>query len=108
MIETDNILETINMIRLYNLDIRTVTLALSLRDCISKDCGEVCDSIYNKIKKYAKNLVSYANELADEYSIPIINKRIAVTPISIIGESCKNPDYVDYLQRTIDWRMKHE
>ncbi len=105
MIETDNILETINMIRLYNLDIRTVTLALSLRDCISKDCGEVCDSIYNKIKKYAKNLVSYANELADEYSIPIINKRIAVTPISIIGESCKNPDYVE-IAKTLDAAAK--
>ena len=94
MIEENNILETINMIKLYNLDIRTVTLALSLRDCISEDCDKVCENIYSKIKKYAKNLVSYADELADEYSIPIINKRISVTPISIIGESCENPDYV--------------
>ena len=94
MIEESNILETINMIRLHNLDIRTVTLALSLRDCISEDVDRLCDNIYNKIKKYAKNLVEYADELADEYSIPIINKRIAVTPISLVGESCKNPDYV--------------
>ena len=94
MIEENNILETINMIKLYNLDIRTVTLALSLRDCISEDIDRLCDNIYTKIKKYAKNLVSYADELADEYSIPIINKRISVTPISIIGESCKNPNYV--------------
>lgn len=94
MIEEHNILETINMIKLYNLDIRTVTLALSLRDCLSEDIDNVCDNIYKKIKKYAKNLVSYADELADEYSIPIINKRISVTPISLIGESCKNPDYV--------------
>ena len=94
MIEENNILETINMIKLYNLDIRTVTLALSLRDCISEDIDRLCDNIYTKIKRYAKNLVSYADELADEYSIPIINKRISVTPISIIGESCKNPDYV--------------
>ena len=77
MIDENNILETINMIRLYNLDIRTVTLALSLRDCVSEDIDKVCDNIYNKIKKYAKNLVAYADELADEYSIPIINKRIA-------------------------------
>ncbi|MBO6181153.1 PFL family protein [bacterium] len=94
MIEENNILETINMIKLYNLDIRTVTLALSLRDCISEDIDRLCDNIYTKIKRYAKNLVSYADELADEYSIPIINKRISVTPISIIGESCKKPDYV--------------
>mgnify|MGYP001657367872 CR=1 FL=1 len=98
MINEQNILETINMIKLYNLDIRTVTLALSLRDCISEDIDKLCDNIYNKIKKYAKNLVAYADELADEYSIPIINKRIAVTPISFIGEACKNPDYVRIAQ----------
>ena len=98
MIDENNILETINMIRLYNLDIRTVTLALSLRDCVSEDIDKVCDNIYNKIKKYAKNLVAYADELADEYSIPIINKRIAVTPISLIGEACKEPDYVRIAQ----------
>jgi hypothetical protein len=101
MINEQNILETINMIRLYNLDIRTVTLALSLRDCISEDIDKVCENIYNKIKKYAKNLVEYADELAEEYSIPIINKRIAVTPISLIGESCKNPDYVR-IAKTLD------
>src|SRR5574344_560057 len=98
MIDENNILETINMIKLYNLDIRTVTLALSLRDCISEDIDKLCDNIYNKMKKYAKNLVAYADELADEYSIPIINKRIAVTPISFIGEACKNPDYVRIAQ----------
>ena len=105
MIEENNILETINMIKLYNLDIRTVTLALSLRDCISEDADRVCENIYNKIKKYSKNLVSYADELADEYSIPIINKRISVTPISLIGESCKNPDYVK-IAKTLDAAAK--
>ncbi len=105
MIDENNILETINMIKLYNLDIRTVTLALSLRDCISEDIDKVCENIYNKIKKHAKNLVEYADELADEYSIPIINKRIAVTPISFIGESCKNPDYVKIAQ-TLDKAAK--
>ena len=101
MLDENNIIETINMIKLYNLDIRTVTLALSLRDCIDTDIDVVCSNIYNKIKKYAKNLVEYADELADEYSIPIINKRIAVTPISFIGESCKNPDYVK-IAKTLD------
>ena len=105
MIDTSNILETINMIKLYNLDIRTVTLALSLRDCIAEDTDVVCEKIYNKIQRYAKNLVEYADELADEYSIPIINKRIAVTPISFIGESCKNPDYVK-IAKTLDKAAK--
>ncbi|MEI8129278.1 MAG: PFL family protein [bacterium] len=95
------ILETINMIKLHNLDIRTVTLALSLRDCISDDVDVVCENIYNKIIKYAKNLDAYATEIENDYSIPIINKRIALTPISIIGESCKRMDYVK-IAKTID------
>jgi len=95
------ILETINMIKLHNLDIRTVTLALSLRDCISDDVDVVCKNIYNKIIKYAKNLDAYATEIENDYSIPIINKRIALTPISIIGESCKRMDYVK-IAKTID------
>ena len=89
------------MIKLHNLDIRTVTLSLSLRDCIDNDVNVVCEKIYNKIKQYATNLVEYANELENDYSIPIINKRIAVTPISLIGEACKNPDYVKIAQ-TLD------
>lgn len=99
------ILETINMIKLHNLDIRTVTLTLSLRDCISEDVDVVCEKIYNKIIKYAKNLDAYAIEIENDYSIPIINKRIAVTPISIIGESCKNPDYVK-IAKTLDRAAK--
>lgn len=105
MINEDKILETINMIKLHNLDIRTVTLALSLRDCMDSDVDVVCDNMYNKIKHYAKNLVEYANELENDYSIPIINKRIAVTPISLIGESCKNPDYVK-IAKTLDKAAK--
>ena len=100
-----SIIETINMIKVHNLDIRTVTLALSLRDCCGEDVKEVGDKIYNKIIKYAKNLYQYAAEIEDEYSIPIINKRIAVTPISLVGESCKNPDYV-YLAKVLDKAAK--
>ena len=105
MLNEDLIIETINMIRLYNLDIRTVTLALSLRDCIDSDIDVLCDNIYNKIKKYAANLVEYANEFENDYSIPIVNKRIAVTPISLIGEACKNPDYVK-IAKTLDKAAK--
>jgi len=96
-----NIMETIEMIKVHHLDIRTVTLALSLRDCACEDVKKTGEKIYNKILKYAKNLSVYANELEDEFSIPIINKRIAVTPISIVGESAKEYDYV-YLAKMLD------
>ena len=105
MIDKNLVLETINMIKLHNLDIRTVTLAISLRDCISEDIETVCDNIYHKIVKCAKNLVEYAEDLENDYSIPIINKRVSVTPISIIGESCKNPDYVK-IAKTLDRAAK--
>lgn len=100
-----SIIETIDMIKVHNLDIRTVTLALSLRDCCGENVREVGDKIYNKITKYAKNLYQYASEIEDEYSIPIINKRIAVTPISLVGESCKDYDYV-YLAKVLDEAAK--
>ena len=105
MINEHDILETINMIKLHNLDIRTVTLALSLRDCIDRDVDRVCENIYKKITTYAKNLAEYANDLENEYSIPIINKRIAVTPISLIGEACEKPDYVK-IAKTLDFAGK--
>ncbi len=89
------------MVKLHNLDIRTVTLAISLRDCIHPDVDVLCQNIRNKIKKYAKNLVEYAQDLENDYSIPIINKRISVTPISLIGEACENPDYVK-IAKTLD------
>ena len=100
-INSDSILETINMIKVQHLDIRTVTLALSLRDCMDTDVKVVGEKIYEKILKYAKKLVEYAKEIEDEYSIPIINKRIAVTPISVVGESCTDYDYV-YLAKMLD------
>jgi len=95
------ILETINMIKLHNLDIRTVTMAISLRDCADRDINRVCRRIKDKILKYSKNLIKYANEIENDYSIPIVNKRIAVTPISIIGESCDSYDYVK-IAHTLD------
>ena len=95
------IIETINMIRQQNFDIRTVTLAISLRDCISENVNTVCDKIQRKLDKYASNLVNYANEIENDYSIPIVNKRISVTPISFIGESCSTKDYIKIAQ-TLD------
>lgn len=95
------VLETINMIRLYNLDIRTVTMAISLRDCADRDVNMVCKRIREKILKHADKLVSLAEEVGDDYAIPIVNKRIAVTPISIIGESCDSYDYLK-IAKTLD------
>ena len=95
------ILETINMIKSQNFDIRTVTLSISLRDCISENINTVCDKIQFKLDKYAKNLVKYANEIENDYSIPIVNKRISVTPISFIGESCTEKDYIK-IAKTLD------
>ena len=101
MFDAESILETINMIKVNNLDIRTVTLSLSLRDCAHSDIKVVGENIRNKILKYAKNLYSYASEIENEYSIPIVNKRIAITPISLVGESSKDMDYV-YLAKVLD------
>ena len=72
-----------------------------MRDCIDTDVRIVGDKIYDKITKYAGNLSKFADEIENEYSIPIVNKRIAVTPISLIGESCKEYDYV-YLAKVLD------
>jgi hypothetical protein len=95
------ILETINMVKLHNFDIRTVTLAVSLRDCISENVDTLCSNIKKKLDKYASNLVRYAQDIENDYSIPIVNKRISVTPISIIGEACTHKDYVK-IAKTLD------
>ena len=94
MFDKEKVLETIDMIRLHNFDIRTVTLAVSLRDCISEDITRVCDKIAFKLKSYAENLVNYASIIEDNYSIPIVNKRISVTPVSILAESALEKDYL--------------
>ena len=99
------ILETINMIKLYNFDIRTVTLTISLRDCLSEDVNKVCDKIKYKLDKYAGNLVNYANDIENDYSIPIVNKRIAVTPISLIGESCTHKDYIKIVTKSLHFTV---
>lgn len=101
MLDKEKVLETINMIRLHNFDIRTVTLAVSLRDCISEDIDRVCDKIAFKLKSYAENLVEYASIIEDNYSIPIVNKRISITPVSILAESAIEKDYLK-IARTLD------
>lgn len=96
-VRSENILETIRMIEEENLDIRTVTMGISLLDCADVDIDRSCEKIYNKITTKAKDLVQTANDISREFGIPIINKRISVTPISLlVSVSGGNP--VKYAQ----------
>lgn len=96
MINTNDILETINMIEHENLDIRTVTMGISLLDCIDPDIDKACRKIYDKITTKAENLVSECESIEKRLGIPIINKRVSVTPISIIAAAAKNGDPVKF------------
>lgn len=99
------ILETIRMVQMENLDIRTVTMGISLRDCSHPEINKVCDNIYRKITSYAKNLVPVCEGIEEELGIPIINKRISVTPIALVAESCSTADYTKIAQ-TLDFAAK--
>ncbi|MBC5787760.1 MULTISPECIES: PFL family protein [Clostridiaceae] len=96
MLNTHDILETINMIQNEHLDIRTVTMGISLLDCIDPDIEKACQKVYDKILRCAQNLVPVCQEIENQYSIPIINKRISVTPIAIISAACKEQDPVKF------------
>lgn len=85
MIDTHDILETINMIDNENLDVRTITMGISLLDCIDSDIDKACTKVYDKICSYAENLVKTGEDISREYGIPIVNKRIAVTPIAMLA-----------------------
>jgi len=98
MLNPGEIMQTIKMISEENLDIRTITMGISLRDCSSEDITKSCDKIYDKIMNYAKNLVKTGEDIEREYGIPIINKRISVTPISLVAESCDEESYVKFAQ----------
>ena len=94
--DSHQIFETSHMIESENLDIRTVTLGISLLDCIDSDSTRACQKIYEKITAKAKNLVKVDREIETEYGIPIANKRITVTPISLIAAASGDHDYVKY------------
>ncbi len=96
MINTNDILETISMIRQEHLDIRTVTIGISLLDCIDPDIDRACEKVYQKITRIAKNHVAVCNEIADELGIPIINKRISVTPIAMLAAACPGDNPVKF------------
>ena len=92
----ENILETINMLSNEKLDIRTVTMGISLLDCIDENSQKARDKIYDKISFKAENLVKCAEKIGQKYSVPIINKRISVTPISLIAGATKDEDYTAF------------
>lgn len=94
--ESEKILETIHMISDENLDVRTITMGISLLDCIDSDSDKACQKIYDKITTKAKDLVKVGEQIQEEYGIPIINKRVTVTPISLIAAASHDQDYVKY------------
>ena len=96
MLSLNNIFDTINMIDKQHLDIRTITMGISLLDCVSEDPKRCCDKIYNKITKYAENLVKTGENIESEFGIPIVNKRISVTPMALVAGSCDTEDLVPF------------
>ena len=105
MLNVYDILETIRMIQDECLDIRTITMGISLLDCIDTDIDKACEKVYNKIVDKAHNLVPVGQQIEKEYGIPIINKRISVTPIAMLAAACPNQNPVKFakaLQRAAD------
>ena len=103
MINFFEVNETNKMIEQENLDVRTITMGISLLDCIDSDIDKVNENIYNKIKKYAANLVETGEQISKEFGIPVVNKRISVTPIALVGgAACKTVDDYVSIAQTLD------
>ena len=104
MLNSTDILETIKMIQEENLDIRTITMGISLLDCIDSDIDKACDKVYDKIMRKAENLVKTGEDIEKQYGIPIVNKRISVTPIAMVSAACKGSPvkFAKALQRAAD------
>ena len=96
MLETKDILETINMIDNENLDVRTITMGISLLDCIDEDIDKASTKVYDKVCRYAQDLVKTGEDIEKEYGIPIINKRISVTPIGMVAAPCQSKNVVKF------------
>ena len=96
MLNQKDILATVDMIEQQHLDIRTVTMGISLLSCADEDPKRACDKIYDKICTYANNLVSVCENIEAEYGIPIVNKRISVSPISLVAAASKTDNYVPF------------
>jgi len=107
MVNIHEVLETNQMIEKENLDVRTITLGISLLDCADNDLDELNRKIYNKITSTAANLVETGEAIEKEFGIPIVNKRISVTPIALVGASaCKTPEDFVTIAQTLDKAAK--
>ena len=103
MFDMFEVIETNNMIDKDLLDVRTITIGISLLDCIDTDLNKLCDNIYNKITRVAKNLVKVGDDISRDFGVPIVNKRISVTPIALIGGSaCKSVEDFVQIAKTLD------
>ncbi|MDO7788854.1 PFL family protein [Desulforamulus aquiferis] len=98
MYSMNEVLETIRMVQEENLDIRTITMGISLRDCSDSDYKKSCQKIYEKITRLAGNLVKTGEEIEREYGMPIINKRISITPMSLIAEASNADNYTPFAE----------
>ena len=101
----NDIRETINMIQNENLDVRTITMGISLYDCVSDDINKLCDNIYDKITHKAENIVKVGDGIGKKYGIPIVNKRVSVTPVSLVGGGI-SPDGYMKVAKTLDRAAK--
>ena len=107
MINIYEVLETNKMIEKENLDVRTITLGISLLDCIDSNLDKLNENIYTKIKTVAKDLVSTGEAIEKEFGIPIVNKRISVTPMALVGgAACKTSEDFVTLAKTMDRAAK--
>ena len=103
MINIAEVIETNKMIEQENLDVRTITMGINLLDCADGNLDVLCQNIYNKVTRLACNLVRTGEDISKEYSIPIVNKRISITPIALVGGSaCKTPDDYVKIAQTLD------
>ena len=103
MINLREVVETNEMIEKENLDVRTITMGISLLDCIDSDVERVCDRIYHKIYESAKDLVKTGEDISREFGVPIVNKRISVTPIGLVGgAACKTKEDFVKIAKTLD------
>lgn len=96
MLNRNDILETIRMIDQQHLDIRTITMGISLLSCADRSAERACEKIYDKISRYAERLVATGEEIEREFGIPIVNKRVSVTPIALVAAASETKDYVPF------------
>lgn len=106
MINIGEVIETNEMIEKENLDVRTITLGISLLDCIDTNLDHLNQKIYDKITTTAKDLVEVGNSIENNYCIPIVNKRISVTPVALLGAACKCPEDFVTIAKTLDKAAK--